>query len=218
MPEITQPTISAETPTTTSAEAVTPAAEAETRRRAEKLLEHLLQHHYQYHAQKESTAHGVLALEILIAGAIVSRDPWPPTWITERHIGALLGIAWLMFHLFLRFTLQKRRWAALRYAAMLSLARKWVQAAPTRNDLAAASRPTLLQSKTIRQKILWVLDFVLPVPRRFHPFDLAEGELPQCFLVAIREQERIGTGTLFPELIISAASWFVLFVILFKLF
>ena len=92
---------------------------------ARKVLEHLLLANGSYHHHKEIMAHGGVALQIAMFGWIMTRDTWPPLWLGKP--GAFVGvlIIWLVLHVYIRWQLRLRRWAATQVDGLRRTLGRW---------------------------------------------------------------------------------------------
>ncbi|HET9712570.1 MAG TPA: hypothetical protein VFP64_11830 [Pyrinomonadaceae bacterium] len=104
---------------------------------AEEFVRSLMERYAQYHEHKENMAYGGLTV---FAGAVVAAlvsDSWPPKWglyTPTLAPGAALAL-FLVTLKYLEFQMHRRRWAALRVAGCEHVLAKWVQGAPTSEDL-----------------------------------------------------------------------------------
>ena len=122
-----------------------------------------------YHNHKETMAHaGITVLLGLVAG-MFALDKWPP-WVQAMNEYTCLSstgvlvfafvAVWLLIHIFVRWQLRRRRWAALFSAAIERTLKKWASAPPSTAELMPSSR----QSTRRPNKLLGFLDSLFPLP------------------------------------------------------
>ena len=104
--------------------------------RTANFLMHRLSQMESYHNHKETMAHAALALLVGVMIALVSAKCWPPSWISNEGMAALgVSIVWFVFHVYIRWQLQNRRYAAaFTNSAALTLA-SWARTPPTQQQL-----------------------------------------------------------------------------------
>src|SRR5262245_3025056 len=145
-----------------------------------------------YHAHKESMAYAGLTLfGAAVGGALVS-GTWPPqTWGTYRTAIAFAAVTmlWLGILAYLRFQLQRRRWAALRVAGCERVLAKWIVAVPVGDGLNPKNRPPVRVGRLVR-----LVNFVWPLKAAVLAIEPASSDNP-------------GTDALEHEHLMVAAGW-----------
>ena len=188
--------------------------------RAEKLNSQLLSDHSSYHNQKERMAHVGFLLEVAIFGGVISTKNWPPTWIPDITFSAQIiafsafTLIWLFIHIFIRWQLRNRRWAALQYAGVLRAARKWVVEPPTPEDL----QPYKIDHPIETNKLGVLFDYIIPWPKARIRSDLGMEGFPKCIVDGVKEQDNEGTGAVFAESLLTFGSIFIYLGVLFRTF
>jgi hypothetical protein len=120
-----------------------------------KLIEHLLVKHDTYNHQKSHLAHAGIVLELVILTTIISLKKWPLQIISEKHLPYIwstfivFSIFWLLIHLFIRFNLQRQRWAAINYAAIFRVYRGLTKRTLNECDLDVSTKDNI---KNIRSR------------------------------------------------------------------
>jgi len=108
-----------------------------------------------YHHHKETMAHACVVLELLILG-------WTVTERGEEVLGTRWGFGvvvaiWFLIHIYMRWELRYRRWAAFQVNAMRTTLQRWALEEPKPDEFI---RNSDLPSPP---RWLWVLlDFVVP--------------------------------------------------------
>ena len=189
----------------------------------EKYTDTLLSDTSVYHNHKETMAHAAFLVEVALFGAIMTMDKWPPTWVPDIPLPldyylpsrtvVFMGfsLVWITIHIFIRWQLRNRRWAAIQFAGMLRAIRKWVNEPPTEEDL----KP---YKGEIPQKlnIFDYLDFIIILPKANIISDVnLNGEL-SGIVNGIKEQEEIGTGAVLAESILTYGSIVILLFVGFR--
>ncbi|MGA2092348.1 MAG: hypothetical protein ABSH16_02930 [Sedimentisphaerales bacterium] len=164
------------------------------------LLELMVSQTETYHNHKETMAHaGVLVQIALVAGLLSYNSPWPPTWVptvtiyvSQQLFAALAFISiWLLIHVFVRWQLRNRRWAALSNAALVRTLQKWANTPPTCEELA----PYKSQNTKKHSRLLIYLDsYLLPVSSALLHEDVAKENYPLDLVTEWKKQEKEGTG------------------------
>jgi hypothetical protein len=175
-----------------------------------------------YHNHKETMAHAAFLLQVALFGAIMSIDKWPPSWVPIISLPgnyylpsmtvAFLGffLVWLIIHIFIRWQLRKRRWAAIQFAGIMRVIRKWINDPPTAEDL----KPYKGEKTTLSNFDL--LDFLIILPKAKIASDLdLNGEL-SGIVEGIKEQSKTGTGAVRAERILTYGSFLILAFVLFR--
>lgn len=191
--------------------------------RLERFAETLLKEHSAYHTQKERMAHAIFLIQIALLGTIISSSTWPPTWLPDKIFKSTpisfvtFSMCWLLIHIFMRWQLRNRRWAAIQYAGVLRSMRKWATSPPTEKDI----RPYFTSEETSKSNLFDFLDFLIPRPDVKVVSDVEKIGFPQGIVDGLHEQEskRIGgTGALFAEGLITYGSIIIYLLSLSRIF
>lgn len=115
-----------------------------------------------YHHHKETMANAGIVTQLALVASLFSVVTWPPEWVpairlthvcvSQRglSIAAFLAI-WLLIHIFIRWQLRNRRWAAIFCAALERTLRKWAAANPPDSDLAPYDQQVVARdNRTLR--------------------------------------------------------------------
>jgi len=189
--------------------------------RAEKFVRHLWSSIDSYHNHKENLAHAALVvMEGLVVG-VLTRKQWPPTWIPDLELTEWLcpqwaafigfGILWLLLHIYMRWQLRKRRWAAIMSAGASRALSIWAMIHPAPGDLEPYPGPGQEGGQ------VWtILDHIVIVPKAPLPSDVEEKDYPTWFVAAVLKQK--GTGAIEAEGIVTLGSYFLLLLVIARTF
>lgn len=184
--------------------------------RVDKLLEHLLADYSSYHNHKENMAHAILLVQLAVFGAVASTSPWPPAWVSDVTVSFTISKNWLaslavfavwaLSHFLLRWQLQRRRWAALRYAGTLRTVRDWALSPPDQSDL----EPWKAGRKVRLRAWRTILDYLLPPIGTLENIgsDVSDEGFPKGLVTRITEQNR--TGAVRAEWVLTMGSYLIL--------
>lgn len=169
-----------------------------------------------YHSHKETTAHAGVTLQFgLMAGVLSLSSPLPPSWVPSISLSPkfllVFGFValWLLFHVFIRWQLRNRRWAAIWNAALTATLRNWAATPPTPADMA----PFALQGvQAKRSRLLIACDLLFPCTGASLHSDVSRFGWPTALVNMWVEQERTGTGALGAEWLLWLGSVFALVV------
>jgi len=118
-------------------------------------------------------------------------------------------------HIYVRWQLRNRRYAAFVYAGALRAMGRCVQIPLTPDDL-VAYRPEA-PKRDLFARFAGVVDgFVIPLPKAAIPEDVGKEEFPNWIGKAVREQEQKGTGALKAEWMETAGSFLAIFAVLLR--
>jgi hypothetical protein len=199
-------------------------------KRGEKLVEHLLSECDSYHNHKETMAHAALLVMMALSGGVLSLHPFPPLWVPPLDIYipsrwiAFLGffLLWALIHVYIRWQLRNRRWAAVVYAGAFRAIGQWVQKDPAEEDLATyRATPRVPQGigRCIAAKLSNVLDMlVIPFPRAGLPENITPEDYPAWVGKAVHEQDKKGTGAIWSEWLITGGSFLLLVIVFVRTF
>lgn len=157
-----------------------------------------------YHDHKENMAHAAVVLSLGLAGAMVSANSWPPTWIVGLCIPgkaiALVGVVilWLFIHVYMRWQLRNRRAAAIYVASFLKVLRTWAITPPTAEDL----KPWDKDPPKVN-KVHFLIDFLIPWKRSNIT---ADEEIKGYPTALVTELLRNSTGAIKGEAIVTYGS------------
>jgi hypothetical protein len=186
--------------------------------RAVTLIQHMLLNDEVYHAHKENMANAGIAVMLALLGSIIALQAWPdadwiPTIFVPKRGTAFIGffVLWFLIHLFVRWQLRNRRFAATRQAAALRALTLWTLRAPKASDITLPDVAVLTPTAP-RERPLALLDWLLPYPPRIPSTDAGRGDYPPWFADEIQRQELSRTGVLTGEWLLTLGSYFVLFV------
>jgi hypothetical protein len=187
--------------------------------RARRLVELLLPQTVAYHNHKETMAHAGVALEMALFVAIMSLNPWPPSWVPDIRLSARLVtflafvLIWLLIHIFIRWELRGRRSAALHHAGLLRILRKWINEPPTEEDLQPYRGDSASHSKA---KTL--LDFLFPYPSANIPPDEEDEGYPTSIVKEWQSQKTKGTGAFRSEVFLFIGSGVIFILVCLRTF
>ena len=165
-----------------------------------------------YHNHKETMAHaGFLVLLALLAG-LLSQDTWPPAWVPkiilsskQLALTAVLLLACLI-HVYIRWQLQRRRFAALFVKCALSTLRKWANSPPCGDQL----KPYKGELWTV-SNFHKFLDHIIPWKKARVPFDEGIENYPNDFANEFKNSD---TGAMFGEWLVSVGSLLLIAIML----
>jgi len=104
--------------------------------RARQFAGYLLADNKTYHNHKETMAHACVVLEIVIFGWIMSKDGWAiATSFGQFVFWFVFLLIWLMLHLYIRWELRYRRWAARQDFGIRRMLGKWTSTNPIMDEL-----------------------------------------------------------------------------------
>ncbi|MBI4522339.1 MAG: hypothetical protein HY695_00860 [Deltaproteobacteria bacterium] len=137
-------------------------------KRAERFVDRMLADVNSYQSHKETMAHAGLLVMIAVVGGLVSFKPWPPQWVPvlqvyfeQQTVAVLICVLlWFMIHLYIRWQLRRRRWAAVVYNGAVGAVAEWLRRDPTGEDLKYEQRTT--KSCALGACLLTVIDYVVP--------------------------------------------------------
>ena|SRR5712692_10568637 len=150
-------------------------------------------------------AHAAIVVSLAFVGAVMSAEPWPPTWVPTVRIQnsrlAFVGVMalWFCIHAYIRWQLRNRRIAAIYVAALLKVLRAWATTPPKPEDLKPweedPARPA---------KVHCLIDSLL-IPWKWADVTADEGikGYPTAF---VQELQGARTGALKGEVIVSYGS------------
>lgn len=187
-------------------------------KRAERFIDRLLADVNSYHDHKETMAHAGLLVMIAVVGGIASLETWPPKWMSalklylDPHtIGIVAAVSfWVILHLYIRWQLRQRRWAAIAYNGAVRAAAQWLLRDPIVDDLV----PCPSKSPSLGSRLLTAVDFLVPCP--WAPLQDVWSEYCPSWLAAAVQAERGGSalGAVKAECLVTLGSYFLLAVIL----
>lgn len=185
--------------------------------RAQDLVDHLLSDTDSYHNHKESMAYAGLLAVLALAVGILSLDQWPPYWVPSLHVSlssrTVTFIAftclWLLGHIYIRWQLRYRRWAAITQGGALRALAEWVTRNPRPSDLHPYPKPSTRQSRLVAI-LSTVADFIVPFPRATLHEDVGKEYYPFWLGKAVRDQENDRTGATKGEWFLTLVSFLVL--------
>lgn len=160
--------------------------ENELGKRAVQFAECLLNDNESYHNHKETMAHACVVLEIVIFGWIMSKDGWSIATSMNPIIFWFTIIAiWILLHVYIRWELRFRRWAAKQDAGIRRMLCEWTRTNPKKDKFEAyqdkPKKPHWLQS---------LIDCFIPHFCGSHPHDLAAKGYPIPLVEAIEEASK----------------------------
>ena len=185
--------------------------------RLEKYTYLLLSDASTYHNHKETMAHAAFLVEVALFGAIMTMNKWPPAWIPSSYVSArilaFIGffIIWIIIHVFIRWQLRNRRWAAIQCAGIIRAIRKWINEPPKNEDF----KPYKSSSGKLSNKLDF-LDFIITWPKAKIIDDVGNDGEPSGIVECILEQEKIGTGAIRAEFILTFGSILIPLFVLFR--
>lgn len=194
--------------------------------RAQQFLQHSLPETSKYNTHKENMAHAGFLLEVALLGSIMSIEEWPPTWMLENLFGfsdwtvafIIVSLIWLGMHLFIRWQLRKRRWADLYFDCLNRTSINWINKPPTSEELSPYVSSKEQGSTSLKIKIFFgnFLDFLsIWSPAKIFSDDDIDN-YPTVIAENLKKQE--GKKVIKAELIVTLSSWFIYFLIVFRMF
>lgn len=181
----------------------------------------LLQQYERYHNHKETMAHTGLALQFAFVAAILNMELWPPEWVFQYKFinpyylsGFMFFSIWFLFHIFMRWQLRKKRYAALFYAALMRTLLSWSKDQPKGKDLKPYNSNNLSSSS----RLLVIMDCLITCYSASIKSDVGIKGFPTSFVVKYKEQIDDGTGSIKGEWILWVASVFMLILGVFRIF
>lgn len=137
-----------------------------------------------YHNHKETMAHAALALLVGIMSAMVGAKCWPPNWICSG--GAIAGviIVWLIFHVYIRWQLQRRRYAAAFTNSAAATLASWAQTPPTQQQL----QPHRDNLQTDDGCLHWIY-LLFPIKKIFVKTDREYAHYPEDFFKEMKQEQ-----------------------------
>lgn len=177
-----------------------------------RILELALDQSETYHNHKETMAHAGMALQLAFVVGILSISTWPPDWVYEVRLSprflsaSAFVVIWLLIHVFVRWQLQNRRWAAFQNAALARTLRRWASETPNPDELISYKQPN---HKTA-SAFLTFLDYLVPCQSASLHNDVDMKDWPVGLVREWQEQIRKGTGAVTAEWLLWAGSIFML--------
>ena len=168
-----------------------------------KLIADLLPCTLGYHNHKETMAHACVVLELLILG-------WTVTERGEEVLSSSWGlwivvVIWLLIHIYMRWELRYRRWAAIQVNAMQATLQRWALKRPEPDEF--LPNPDLAPAPCC----LWVLlDFFVPCFKGTKVNKRLGENLAKGFAEELALAERDTWGLYGVEWIVTAASFLIL--------
>lgn len=166
-----------------------------------------------YQKHKESVAYTGLALFTGATGLVLTSKDWPPSvWNSNVCVLSIITLTafWFAVLFFLRFQLQRRRWAALRVAGCERVLVRWATNKIDTERLSADKRPQLDENEKI-STLLRIIDWVWPqkysVLAIEEPKESDKPYYPGVLIDAWREAEESGTAALRHERLIILSGW-----------
>ena len=162
-----------------------------------------------YHDHKESMAYAGITLFAGAGLASLFSSRWPPDWGEHTKalaIAAVLAL-WIVFLVFLRFQLRRRRWAALRVAGCERLQARLIQGTPSEQDLAPWAATAVPKTSLLTR----FTDWFWPRQATVKAVDLREGVYPRILVQEWLEQEARGTEAIDHERLITVTGWLITF-------
>lgn len=185
-------------------------------KRAERFVDRMLADVNNYQSHKETMAHAGLLLMIAVVGG------WPPQWVPglqvyfeQRTVAVLICVLlWFMIHLYIRWQLRRRRWAAFVYNGAVGAFAEWLRRDPTAEDL--KYEQSTAKSCALGACLLVVIDYVVPCAKA--PLnDLWNEHFPSWFAKAVGV-EKVGSakGAVRTEWLVTVGSYVLLGILLAK--
>jgi len=187
--------------------------EEELGNRARQFAECLLSDNQTYHNHKETMAHACVVLEIAIFGWIMSDNGWEiATGINKKLFLFLFTVVWLMLHLYIRWQLRYRRWAAKQDAGIRRMLGEWTYKSPTKEQLQPYKEST---PKPPSSQIL--IDWFIPNFCGGHLHDLAAKNYPIQLVESIKEASSEKDNSLYiGEWLVTILSMFLFLIVFFR--
>ena len=184
----------------------------------EKYANLLLSNTSSYHMHKETMAHAAFLVEVALFGAIMSMSQWPPSWVptislSSKYVG-MIGflVIWGAIHVFIRWQLRNRRWAALRYGGIIRAIRTWITKLPEDDDYL----PYVGEKTKGKHKLCRLADMIITWPQADIISDVELDGEPTGIVKCIKEQEKVGTGAVKAEIILTYGSILILLSVMFR--
>lgn len=194
-------------------------------KRAERFIDRLLADLNSYHNHKETMAHAGLLVMIAVVGGIASLETWPPKWMSalalklnlDPHTIGIVAVVsfWVILHLYIRWQLRQRRWAAITYNGAVRAAAEWLSRNPIVNDLVPRPSESPGLGSRLLTAILTAVD-VLLFPCPWAPLEDVWSKYCPSWLAAAIQAERSDSAlrVVKAECLVTLGSYFLLAVIL----
>ncbi len=182
------------------------------------LLELMLSQTDTYHHHKETMANAGMVTQIAVVSGVLSLNKeqlgWVQTWCVPPVVMFIL--IWLLIHVFIRWQLRNRRWAALFSAALTCTLREWAIKEPSSPDL----DPYKLK---INQPTCYLLEFldkyVIPCRSILVPADVSREGWPTALVNEWNKREEESKKEIaLEEWLLTVGSFLTLFLGLMKIY
>ncbi len=166
-----------------------------------------------YHNHKEAMAHAGFVVQLVLLTAIFGANTWPPCWMPDaipKEITATIGIVviWLLIHIYIRWQLRQRRFAALFIKCAIQTLKDWENSGT--GDMAY---PKEISATPEVKKIYRCADYLLPCKKARVPMDEGLEGYPLDFTAKMKTEY---TGALFGERLVWVGSITTLVIMLFR--
>jgi hypothetical protein len=167
---------------------------------------HLDEHYRSYHDHKETLAYNAMALYVGAFGiALVTKD-WPPAWAIRDPLFGFWAVtaAWLVFLLYIKWQLRKRRWAALRAAGTDRMLARWTISPPSAQEL------EIIKATGTREPDCWemIVDHIWPLRAAVPVLEGDEPVYPRALVETwLTVQRNKGTSAVVNEGLLIVIGW-----------
>jgi hypothetical protein len=164
------------------------------------LLKLILKDTRSYHDHKENMAHAGLLLQTGFLIWILSNNNWLKTYLVWG-IPFFIFI-WLLIHIYIRWQLRNRRWAAITIEAVERTLKKWADSTPNNEKMDtccknAKSRKYCLNC--LKSIILRHIDYLIPCPKASLDSDIKKDIWPKDLCDEWTNHKKKSTGALCGE-------------------
>lgn len=196
-------------------------------KKALKLIEISLPLESAYHDHKETMAHVGMAIQIAFCTGVITLQEWPPNWIGEFSILGLsvspqlssfccLFSIWLLIHVFVRWQLRNRRYAAIKYSGLHRALGKWTFKSPKVEELVPYDPNKHIEIRNKFPKHTKWANFLDKyfIPRNIWiKSDTEEAELPVGLVEEIACQACQSTGAMKSEWLLTIGSFVLISIV-----
>jgi len=178
------------------------------------LSEQLLSYVSAYHNHKETMAHTALVMQTAIFAYVMTADKQELSKFSKPTIAGA-ALVWLGIHLYIRWQLRNRRWAAAQVGGLRAAMGKWTIEDPQDNDLTSYLPTDTVNTKSLCGMLKKVADFLFPYRGGGIPVDKHSEGFPAGIVELMKKNK---SGGIISEWLIFAGSVLMLLMILLRMF
>jgi hypothetical protein len=179
---------------------------------------HFLSDRESYHHHKEQMAYIGFLIETAFFTAVMTFN-WQSSEVCPQFMLLLAVPFWAVLHLFIRWQLRLRRFAAFQIATLLSAILKDLaqdKEKPKSPNMAGQDNSDSVKGNQSRAHPVWV-DYLIPCPsaRVFSDVDIED--YPRWYQNEFRAAVNRGAGAILGEQLVTCGSWLILVFMIMRL-